>query len=300
VNVSGDSSSVKALVLGRRQRRPAAIVQRAPRFRWTQWIGLGVSVVVVVVVLIWAFAPQLFTVDGPYTVHPEQALQGPSWSHIFGTDYIGRDLYTRIVYGASQSLKGSAVAVLIALVVGSLIGLVSGFVGGIVDTLVMRCIDVLLAIPGLLLAMAVVTALGFGIIKVAIAVGVASVAVFARLMRAEVYRIVGMRYIEASRLVGSSRLRILFRHILPNAAGTVLTLAALEFGAALLAISALSFLGYGTQPPKPEWGSLISDGRDYFQTAWWLAVLPGAVIAVVVLSANRISRALDPEQRVIL
>jgi peptide/nickel transport system permease protein len=297
--MASEGRNVRALVLGRRQ-QPVVTTRRAARLRWTRWIGLGVSVVVVVLVLIAAFAPGLFTWDGPYTAHPEQALQGPSWAHIFGTDDIGRDLYTRIVYGASQSLEGSALAVVIALIVGSLIGLVSGFVGGIVDTMIMRCVDVMLAIPGLLLAMAVVTALGFGIIKVAIAVGIASVAVFARLMRAEVFRIVGMRYIEASRLVGSSRLRILFRHILPNALATVLTLAALEFGAALLAISALSFLGYGTQPPRPEWGSLISEGRDYFVTAWWLAVLPGVVIVAVVLAANRISRAFDPEQRVML
>lgn len=295
-------SAVKSLVLGR-QRRVGVVPVRRPR-GWTRWIGLGISSVFVALVLLAAFVPQALTSGDPLAVNPAAALQPPSAAHIFGTDYVGRDLYTRVVYGASLSLQGSVIAVLIALVVGSLIGMLSGYVGGagrvgaLLDTAIMRIVDVILAIPGLLLSMTVVAALGFGTINVAIAVGVASVAVFARLMRAEVHRVRAMRYIEAARLVGSSRTRILFRHILPNSIGTALTLAALEFGGAILAFSALSFLGYGAQPPQPEWGSLVNDGRQYMMTAWWLTTLPGLVIVLAVLSANRISRALDPDQEV--
>ncbi|MDM4761586.1 ABC transporter permease [Galbitalea sp. SE-J8] len=289
-------SAVRSLLVGHRGAAPRPSAR--PR-RWTRWIGLSASAAFVVLVLVGAFFPTLLTGADPLAVDPTAALQAPSAQHVFGTDYVGRDLYTRVVYGSSLSLRGSLLAVLIALVAGSLIGLVSGYVGGFVDTFVMRVIDVILAIPGLLLSMTVVTALGFGTVNVAIAVGVASVAVFARLMRAEVYRVRGTRYIEAARLVGSSRLRILFRHLLPNSAGTVLTLAALEFGGAILAFSALSFLGYGAQPPQPEWGSLVNDGRGYLQTAWWLTTLPGLVIILTVLAANRISRALDPDQEAV-
>ena len=295
------SGSVKALVIGGRGRREAVRgSRRRPAPVWTRWIGLGLSAVFIAVVLVAAFFPQLLTTGDPLAVDPAAALQPPSLQHLFGTDSTGRDQYTRMVYGSSLSLQGSLLAVLIALVAGSLIGLISGYIGGIVDVVIMRIIDVFLAIPGLLLSMTVVTALGFGTVNVAIAVGIGSVAVFARLMRSEVYRVRGQRYIEASRLVGSSRWRILLRHVLPNSVGTVLTLSALEFGAAILAFSALSFLGYGAQPPQPEWGSLVDAGRNYIATAWWLVTLPGVVIVLTVLAANRISRAFDPDQRVTL
>lgn len=290
-------TATTALFVGRRTRATTARTRR--RRGWTRWIGVGISILFLVVVVFGAVFPAVLTGGrNPLAVDPLHALQAPSWAHPFGTDEYGRDLYTRMVFGSALSLEGSAVAVLIGLAAGSLIGLVSGFVGGVVDTVAMRIVDVFLAIPALLLSMTVVTALGFGTINVAIAIGVASVAVFARLMRSEVYRVRGLRYIEASRLVGSSWPRILFRHILPNTVGTALTLAALEFGGAILAFSSLSFLGYGVQPPHPEWGALVSDGREYMQTAWWLTTLPGIVIVLTVLAANRVSRALDPDQEV--
>jgi peptide/nickel transport system permease protein len=229
-----------------------------------------------------------------------ESLQPPSAAHPFGTDQMGRDLFARIVYGSSASLTGTTIAVLIAFVVGSVLGLISGTVGGVFDDVLMRCIDVLLAIPGLLLAMTVVAALGFGITEVAVAVGVSAVASFTRLMRSEVYRVSHARYVEAATLSGSSRISTVFNHVMPNSIGSVLSLAALEFGTALLAISALSFLGYGAQPPQPEWGSLISTGRDFIATAWWLTLLPGALIAAVVISANRVSRAFNNDQETLV
>jgi peptide/nickel transport system permease protein len=264
-----------------------------------RWIGIGIAALWIAIALLAAVVPAVFTPLDPLQTNPSEALRPPSLAHPFGTDNIGRDLLTRVIHGAGLSLQGSAIAVVIGLVAGSFLGLVSGALGGIVDVVIMRVVDVLLAIPGLLLSLAVVTALGFGTVNVAVAVGVGAVAVFARLMRSEVVRVVGARYIEAARLAGSGWFRVLFRHILPNSAGSVLTLAALEFGTAILAISALSFLGYGAQPPTPEWGSLISTGRDFMTTAWWLTVGPGVVIVLTVLAANRLSRALDPDQEVI-
>ncbi|AEA24579.1 ABC transporter permease [Pseudonocardia dioxanivorans] len=257
--------------------------------------GLLAAVVVVALVLLAAFAPGVLAPGDPNVGVVADKLRPPSGAHVFGTDYLGRDLYTRVVHGASLSLQATLIAVAVALVVGGLIGLLAGFVGRWVDEALMRVVDVLLSIPAILLSLALITALGYGTVKVAIAVGVASVASFARVMRAETLRIRQSTYVEAARAIGTRRHVTLVRHVLPNAAGPVLVLAVLEFGLAILAISSLSFLGYGAPPPAPEWGSLIAEGRNYLATSWWLCALPGLTIAATVLSVNRISRALDGE-----
>ncbi|MFF2832206.1 ABC transporter permease [Cellulosimicrobium cellulans] len=255
--------------------------------------GLVVAVLVVLLVTAWAVVPQLFTAYDPLTGVPADRLQPPSGAHLFGTDHLGRDVYARVVHGASASLSATVIAVAVGLVAGSLLGLLAGFVRGWVDDVVGRFVDVLLAIPSILLSLAIITALGFGTVKVAIAVGITSVATFARVMRAEVLRTSTSVYVEAARASGVRWYGVLGRHVLPNSTGPVLALVALELGTAVLAISALSFLGYGTPPPAPEWGSLVSGGRDYLATAWWLTTMPGLVIVAVVLSANRIARALE-------
>lgn len=259
--------------------------------------GLTLSLVVFVLVLLAALFPGLFTDADPLVGTPRDKLRGPSAEHLFGTDQLGRDLFTRVVYASSLSLRATFVAVLVALVVGGGLGLLSGFFGGWLDDVVMRVVDVLQAIPRLLLSLALVGALGFGTTKVAIAVGVASVAGFARVMRAEVLRVRSSVYVEAARASGVRSGAVLARHVLPNASGPVLVMAALEFGIAILSVSALSFLGFGAPPPTPEWGVLVADGRNFVATAWWLTTFPGLVIAATVLSANRISRALDGERR---
>jgi peptide/nickel transport system permease protein len=227
---------------------------------------------------------------------PADKLQPPSTEHWFGTDQIGRDLYTRVVHGASLTLTAAAIAVGVGILIGAVLGLIAGFAGGRIDDLVMRGADVLLAIPGLLLSLAIITALGFGTVNVAIAVGAASIASVSRIMRAEVLRVRSAGYIEAAYTSGNTWIRVLGRHVLPNAIGPVLVLAVLELGAAILAVSALSFLGYGAQPPLAEWGSLVAAGRDYLRYAWWLTTFPGIVIALTVLAANRLSRALDTDR----
>jgi peptide/nickel transport system permease protein len=255
--------------------------------------GLVVSVVYVALVLLAAFAPHVLAPGDPAVGVPAERLQPPGPAHVFGTDYLGRDVYTRVVHGASLSLQATVIAVSVALVVGGLVGVLAGFVRGWLDEVLMRGVDVLLAVPAVLLSLALITALGYGTVKVAIAVGVASVASFARVMRSETLRVRQSVYVEAARSVGTRWHGTLLRHVLPNAAGPVLVLAVLEFGLAILAVSSLSFLGYGAPPPAPEWGSLVAEGRNYMAVAWWLCAAPGAAIAAAVLAVNRISRALD-------
>ncbi|MBX7548363.1 ABC transporter permease [Streptomyces sp. NPDC004232] len=257
--------------------------------------GLLLSVVVLVLVVLASFRPGLFTSQDPLRGVPSQNFRGPSGAHWFGTDELGRDVFSRVVHGAQLSLKATLIAVLVAFVVGGLLGVVAGFVGRWVDDVLMRFVDVLLSIPALFLSLALVTALGYGTVKVAVAVGIASVAAFARVARAEVLRVRQAVFVEASRSCGARWYSVLGRHVLPNAAGPVIVLATLDFGSAILAVSALSFLGYGAPPPAPEWGTLISDGRNYLANAWWLSALPGLAIAATVLAANRIARALDGE-----
>ncbi|MFF7468743.1 ABC transporter permease subunit [Streptomyces sp. NPDC008092] len=273
--------------------RPAGI-RRVLRFLLRR-PGLLLSVVVLVLVVLAAFRPDLFTSQDPLRGVPSQNFRGPSGSHWFGTDELGRDVFSRVVHGAQLSLKATLIAVLVAFVVGGLLGVVAGFVGRWVDDVLMRFVDVLLAIPALFLSLALVTALGYGTVKVAVAVGIASVASFARVARAEVLRVRQAVFVEASRSCGARWYSVLGRHVLPNAAGPVIVLATLDFGTSILAVSALSFLGYGAPPPAPEWGTLISDGRNYLANAWWLTALPGLAIAATVLAANRVARALDGE-----
>jgi peptide/nickel transport system permease protein len=217
-------------------------------------------------------------------------LLPPSATHWFGTDHLGRDIYARTVHGTSTSLQATSLAVLIALFLGGAIGLLAGFMGGKVDAVLMRATDILMAIPTLLLSMAIVTVLGFGTVHIAIAVGLSYVATFGRLMRGEVLRWRSAVFVEAAVASGVGIRGILLRHIAPHAAGPVLALAALEFGAAVLAVSSLSFLGFGAPPPAPEWGLLIAEGRNYIAAAWWYTTMPGLVVAMVVLSANQIAR----------
>lgn len=268
---------------------------RRPAVRW-KWLrdnaGLLVAGAGALLAVGWALAPSVFASGDPLTGVPAQKFQAPSAEHWFGTDNLGRDLYTRMVHGAGLSLTATLAAVGIALVAGSVLGLLSGAIGGVVDALVMRSVDVLLSIPALLLSLALVTALGFGTRNVAVAVGISLVANFARVMRSEVLRVRQAVYVEAAHAAGVRWYTVLAGHVLPNAYQPVLALAAVEFGMAVLSVSALSFLGYGAKPPTPEWGTLISEGRNYLATAWWMTTLPGFVIIAVVLAAQRLGRAI--------
>lgn len=251
--------------------------------------ALALSIAVVGIVLLWAVVPGLFTGHDPLAVDPRAKLLPPSGEHWFGTDQLGRDVYSRVVHGARASLTGSAVAVGVAVLVGSLLGALAGWFGGVVDSVVMRLIDVVLSIPGFLLAITLVVLLGFGIFQAAIAVGLTSSATFARLIRSEVLRARASTYVEAAITSGASTYDILRRHVVPNSLAPTLSLITVQFGTAIIWIASLSFLGLGAQPPDPEWGRLVAEGRSYIATRGWLTLWPCVTIVAVVLATNHIS-----------
>jgi peptide/nickel transport system permease protein len=255
-------------------------------------VTLLLSWAVVAIAVAWAVAPGFFTPHSGTVGIAGNQLRAPDALHWFGTDEIGRDVLARIIYGAVNSLSGAIVAVTVGLVGGTALGLVAGAAGGRIDTLIMRLVDVLLSVPGLLLQLSIIIILGFGTVNVAAAVGVTTVAGFARLMRSEVIRVRQADYVEAAFGSGGRFAAVLWRHVLPNSLGTVIAFAALQFGSAILAISTLGFLGYGAPPPTPEWGLLISEGRKYLTAAWWLTTFPGLAVILLVLATNRISQSL--------
>lgn len=247
------------------------------------------SLIVVLIMILAIVAPGILTDQNPLA-QSQAILQNPSWHHLLGTDYLGRDLWSRVVYGTGRTLLASAVAVMVGLGLGTLLGLLAAYFTGIVDTIISRLIEVLLSIPGLLLAMVIILALGFGEINAAIAVGIASVAVFTRLMRSEVLTVKGLPFVEASHHLGGSQWQVLRRHIFPNSYGAVLSLTALQFGLAILWIAGLSFLGFGAPPPAPQWGLMISEGRNYMVTSPWMVISPGIAITFSVLAFSRIGQ----------
>ncbi|MEV6772485.1 ABC transporter permease [Nocardia sp. NPDC051030] len=284
----------EALVLRESSALPSISVRRAGTWLRAN-IGLVAAGVVLLLVLGWAIAPSVFASGDPLSGVPAQKLRGPSGEHWFGTDNLGRDLYTRVVHGAGLSLTATVSAVLLGLVFGALIGLVAGMAGGLVDAAISRIIDVLLSIPELLLSLATITVLGVGTRNVAIAVGLSLVARFARVMRGEVLRVRQAPYVEAAFASGVRWHTVLFRHVLRNAYGPVAALVVVDFGVSVLAVSSLSFLGFGAVPPTPEWGTLISEGRNFLATSWWFTTMPGLVIIALVLSTQRIARALHKD-----
>lgn len=277
----------------------ASAVRRRPvnwrRFSFQPGLWLAWSVMTVAVLM--ACAPQWFTAFNPLDGIAGAQRLAPQAGHWLGTDQLGRDVWSRIVYGAGHSLSAALAAVAMGLVVGTALGTVAGALGGRVEAVVMRIVDILLAIPSLLLSLTVIILLGFGTLNAAMAVGVAAIASFARLSRAEVVRIRHSDYVEAAYGSGGTFLAVFWRHILPNSLSPVLAFATLQFGQAILALSTLSFLGYGTPPPVPEWGLLIAEGRNYLSTAWWLTSFPGIAVIAVVLAANRISQQLNRDRR---
>ncbi|MFP3544037.1 ABC transporter permease [Rhizobium sp. SIMBA_035] len=260
-------------------------------------ISLLLAGAVLVIVLLFAVAPQLFTAYDPIKGLPGQQLKPPSAAHLLGTDSLGRDLYARLVYGAVHSLSGALAAVGIGLFAGTALGVLAGSIGGRTDTAIMRLADVLLSIPALLLSLSIIILLGFGTINAAIAVGITSVASFARIVRSEVITVRRSEYVEAAFGSGGTFLSVLIRHVLPNSLTSVIAFAALQVGWAILQLSTLGFLGYGAPPPTPEWGLLIAEGRNYIATAWWLTAAPGIAVVLVVLSVNRISQAFGRIER---
>jgi peptide/nickel transport system permease protein len=255
--------------------------------------GAVLASAVLLLMTVWVLVPDWVTSYTPEAVDPEDLLVPPSFDHLFGTDQLGRDLFSRVVHSAQPAVLVALTATACAVLAGSLIGLVAGFLGGWADALLMRIVDVLLAFPALLLALAVVAILGSSATNVAIAVGVANVAAFARLVRAQVLNVRGRPYVAAAAISGVRAPVILVRHVIPNAAGPVLLLGLLGLGVAMLASSSLSFLGFGPKPPSTDWGTLAAAGRDYVGTAWWLTTFPSLAVVVTVLAATTFGRVLQ-------
>lgn len=268
----------------RSARRSRGGARRGPAY----WVAFAVLVLLVVA----AAWPGLLTGRDPNATDVGRAMLGPTAEHPFGTDRLGRDVLARIVHGARTSLLIGLGATAIGVVVGALVGAVAGFGGRVVDGVLMRLNDVLFALPELLLALIAIVVLGAGATNVAVAIGIASVPNYARLVRAQVLVVRGTEYVEAARVLGRGRAWIVTRHVLPNALGPVRVLAAISTGGAVVVGAGLSYLGFGPGPPSPEWGSMLVDGQDFMQDAPWLVAFPGLAVAAVVLCSSVLGRAL--------
>jgi len=264
--------------------------------------GAVVGLIILAVLGGMALAAPWLSPRDPIKTAPREALQAPGSRFLLGSDQFGRDVASRALHGARLSLTVGLIAVSIALCVGTPIGLVAGYYGGRVDGFVMRVVDVLLAFPGILLALAIVTVLSPGLNNVMIAVGLAAVPNYARLVRASALSAREQLYVEAARALGSRDLSIVARYVLPNVVAPVIVTATLGLGTAILSAAALSFLGLGSQPPQPEWGRMLSEGRDYLREAWWISTVPGLGIMLTVLAMNLLGDGLrdvlDPRLKV--
>jgi peptide/nickel transport system permease protein len=261
-----------------------SLLALALRDLWRHPLGRLGGLLVLLLVLAAICAPWLAPYD-PAGINYESILVPPDAGHWFGTDEIGRDILSRVLYGARVSLQVVGVAIGGAMVIGSAIGLVSGFLGGAADALIMRIMDGLLAFPMLVLALAIVAVLGPDLINATIAIAIVNIPGFARLVRGEVLVVRELEYVLAARAIGASPLRLMALHVWPNVSGNVIVYASLKASSALITESALSFLGLGVQPPTPSWGQMVATGMDYFQ-AWWMSFFPGLAIFLTVLALN--------------
>lgn len=255
------------------------------------------GIVLLIIAFMAILAPYVTTHD-PVKQNIRNQLQPPSREHFFGTDQFGRDIYSRVIYGARLSLRVGFLAISFALVVGCFLGLVSGYYGGWLDMIVMRVIDILLALPGFLLALSIVAALGPGLENVIMAIGVSYIPSFARMMRSAVLATRELDYVDAAQALGASDWRIIFQHILPNSISPIIVLTTLSMAGAILSAAGLSFLGMGAQPPTPEWGSMIATARPFIRVSHWAVTVPGLAIFITVMCLNLVGDglrdALDP------
>ncbi len=249
--------------------------------------------VLLLTLIFMCYAAPLFTSKDPDKTNPTQALMAPSLNHLMGTDGIGRDNFTRFLYGGQLSLRVGLVAITIGALIGIALGLIAGFFGGWLDSFLSWFNDVLMSFPDILLALAIIAILGPGIQNAMLAIGISFVPSFMRLTRSNVLSLREMTYVEAARALGSSNARIMVRHILLNSVRTLLVLVTLGIGSSILAGAALNFLGLGAQPPTPEWGAMLNAGMKYVRQAWWLTVFPGLGIFLAVLSINLIGDAVS-------
>lgn len=278
-------------------RSPARDAWRRLRRSPSALIG---GVVLVVVILSALLAPVVSPYE-PIKTNQRASLKPPSLEHPMGTDRFGRDVLSRVLWGGRLSLPVGVVSVVIAAVIGVAFGLIAGFYGGWIDSIIMRLVDLLLAFPGILLALAIVSILGDSLFNLMIAIGIASIPDYVRITRSTVLSVREREYVLAARTLGIRNSAIVLRHILPNVLAPLIVLATLGMAGALITGSALSFLGLGIKPPTPEWGNMLAEGRSFLQRAWWVAFFPGLAIMVTVFAINLLGDglrdALDPRMK---
>ena len=252
--------------------------------KWRNPIGLAGAFIVIFNVLVALLGPYVWTLDPDAIAYIR--FEGPSWAHPMGTDELGRDTLARIIHGAQVSLQVGLISVSIAFVGGVLIGMLAGYYRGIADTVLMRLVDIMFSLPGIILAIVIAGLLGPNRRNAMIAIGIVILPAFARVVRGSVLEVMGYPYTESSRALGASGLRIMGRHVIPNISAPLLVLVTVYLSVAILAEAALSFLGLGTQPPEAAWGSMLSTARTYIDVQPWLSIFPGAAIMIVVLGFN--------------
>ncbi|MFW5994393.1 MAG: ABC transporter permease [Halanaerobiaceae bacterium] len=256
------------------------------------------GILLLIIALSAIFAPSL-TPHSPIDQSMMNRLEPPSSEHLLGTDNYGRDIFTRILYGGRLSLSIGFISVGIAVLVGCTLGIMAGFYGGKIDNVIMRFIDIMLALPGILLALAIIAALGASLNNLMIAVGISYIPVFARLMRSSVLSVIEKDYIAAARGIGGNDLHIIFKHVIPNSINPIVVQATLAMAGSILSAAGLSFLGLGAQPPTPEWGSMIASTRQFIRISHYPVTFSGLAIVITVLSLNLfgdgLRDALDPK-----
>ncbi len=281
---------------------PAPLPTRASL--WSKFLrhpqGVIGATILLTVVIAAIFAPWVASHD-PAVISAAKRMQPPSAEHWFGTDHLGRDVYSRVIYGSRVSILAGVVASSIAAVFGTVFGLMAGYLEGRFDHVIMRVTDALLAFPDLVLLIAFAAVFGPGLTMAMVAIGIAGIPVFTRLVRGQVLAIRGREYVEATRSLGAGHARIAARHILPNVLPAIIVWISLLVGGAILAESGLSFLGLGVQPPAPSWGSMVNQGNQFLRLAPWMSLFPGAAIFLAVLGANLFGDAMrdlgDPRMR---
>ncbi|WP_313756039.1 ABC transporter permease [Tissierella sp.] len=268
------------------------------RLRKNKMAMLGLTIIIILILLA-AFADIIADYEEvAIKMNTAVRLQGPSKDHILGTDELGRDIFARMIHGARVSLKVGIIAVGIAIIIGGTLGAIAGFYGGKLDNIIMRIMDIFLAVPSILLAIAIVSALGTSMINLMIAVGISSIPNYARIVRASVLSIKDQEFIEAAKAIGAKDTRIILKHILPNSMAPVIVQGTLGVAGAILSTAGLSFIGLGIQKPAPEWGAMLSSGRPFLREAWHVTTFPGIAIMITILSLNLLGDglrdALDP------
>ena len=292
------ASSTAEAARDRSFRHPLEILERFGRNK----IAAAGLVTLLVMLAASVLAGVILPYD-PDAANLDLTLRPPTPAHLLGTDQLGRDILTRVVYGGRISLVIGVLAVALSAAIGIPLGVLSGFYGGVADAVIQRVIDVVLAFPGFLLALTLISILGVGLANVVISVGIASVPIYVRLVRAVTLTVREMTYVESARATGQQDRLIMLRHVLPNAAGPIVVQSSLQLGAAILTAAGLGFLGLGVRPPTPEWGTMLGEAQTYLLTSWFIATFPGLAIFLAVMAFNLLGDglrdALDPRMKVL-